>query len=106
MDGFPLASRSITPPRAPALPLAAAPVPAGMPQARSQNPPVGPDRRIAETFVLAMRSEVTFAPYGAPYAAQLVRPEWLIVSRWGAMAEYLSLSRTGVVAERDGAAPD
>jgi hypothetical protein len=110
MHGLPLASRSITPPRAQVLPLGAASVsvaiPQGLPQNRPPNPALGLDSRIAEAFVLAMRAEVTLAPYGAPYVPQLVRPEWLIVSRWGAMSEYLSLSRTGVPAERDGVAPD
>ncbi len=64
------------------------------------------DRQVAEAFVFAMRAEVAEAPYSAPFATEAVRPEWLIVSRWGMAAEYLSLSRTGVAAPEDTQAPD
>jgi hypothetical protein len=60
------------------------------------------ERRVAEAFVLAMRAELSDAPYGAPFAAQPTQPEWVIVSRWGLSAEYLSLSRTGRPAPWDG----
>lgn len=64
------------------------------------------DRTVAEAFVLAMRAELAAAPYGAPYATDPPRSEWLIVSRWGAAAEYLTLSRTGIAAWDDGQAPE
>ncbi len=63
------------------------------------------ERRVAEAFVVAMRADMSDAPYGAPFAAQPTQPEWLIVSRWGLSAEYLSVSRTGQAAPGDGAAP-
>ncbi len=63
------------------------------------------ERKVAEAFVVAMRAELGDAPYGAPFDVQPARPEWLIVSRWGLSAEYLSLSRTGITAPTDGLAP-
>ncbi len=63
------------------------------------------ERRVAEAFVVAMRADMADAPYGAPFEARPPRPEWIIVSRWGLSAEYLSLSRTGQPAPGDGAAP-
>ncbi len=63
------------------------------------------ERRVAEAFVVAMRADLSDAPYGAPFEARPPRPEWVIVSRWGLSAEYLSLSRTGQPAPDDLAAP-
>jgi hypothetical protein len=63
------------------------------------------ERRVAEAFVVAMRAEMSDAPYGAPFEAAAPRAEWVIVSRWGLSAEYLSLSRTGQPASLEGAAP-
>lgn len=64
------------------------------------------DRSVAEAFVLAMRGELAEAPYSAPYAAHPPRAEWLIVSRWGMSAEYLTVSRTGVAASGEAQAPE
>ncbi len=64
------------------------------------------NRLVAEAFVLAMRADFAEAPYDAPYAARPAGSEWLIVSRWGPSAEYLSVSRTGVAAAGEGPAPD
>lgn len=63
------------------------------------------ERRVAEAFVVAMRADLSDAPYAAPFEARPCQAEWIIVSRWGLSAEYLSLSRTGVAAPCDMAAP-
>lgn len=52
--------------------------------------PVGP----TTGFVVAMRAK--FVPTMGP-----VRREWIIVSRWGANGDHLSISRTFVQADRD-----
>jgi hypothetical protein len=64
------------------------------------------DRTVAEAFVLAMRAELADAPYGAPYATEPAQREWLIISRWGQSAEYLTLSRTGIAADDSVQAPE
>lgn len=44
-------------------------------------------------FVIAMRANITNVPFDRPFLCDdLTDPDWLIVSRWGGNAEYLTIS--------------
>lgn len=49
---------------------------------------------IAESFVIAMFAEIAFGAYEEPFRIKNRANDWLIVSRWGLDAEYLTISRT------------
>jgi hypothetical protein len=56
-------------------------------------------------FVVAMRAQVWPAPYDRPFLrASQSHSEWLIVARWGARGEYLTVGEAGP-AEAAEAAP-
>ena len=57
-------------------------------------------------FVVAMEATIELARYDQPMRRVGGRAEWIIVSRWGAEGEFLSISRTGVAANGSGDAPD
>ena len=49
-------------------------------------------------FVVAMRGIVTICEYDRPTAGLRTTPQWLIVSRWGADGEFLTVSSAGPIA--------
>lgn len=57
-------------------------------------------------FVVAMEAAIELARYDQPMRRVGSRAEWIIVSRWGAEGEFLSISHTGAMAEAGGNAPD
>ncbi|HEY1930900.1 MAG TPA: hypothetical protein VGG99_02720 [Acetobacteraceae bacterium] len=57
-------------------------------------------------FVVAMEAAIELARYDVPMRRVGSRGEWIIVSRWGADGEFLSISQTGIAAEGAGDAPD
>lgn len=47
-------------------------------------------------FVVAMRARVSHLPFDRPFLPDgQPAPDWLIVSRWGGHAEYLTISNAG-----------
>jgi hypothetical protein len=48
-------------------------------------------------FVVAMRGVVTICQYDRPTAGLRTTPQWLIVSRWGADGEFLTVSSAGTI---------
>lgn len=47
-------------------------------------------------FVVAMRAHVAMIPFDRPFLRDdATDPDWLIVSRWGGNAEYLTISTAG-----------
>lgn len=45
-------------------------------------------------FVVAMHARIVPSPFGQPFLRDAPpQPDWLIVSRWGGHAEYLTISR-------------
>jgi hypothetical protein len=57
-------------------------------------------------FIAAMAAELTYGAYDSPVQLDRRGTEWVIVSVWGHEREYLTLSRTGVLAEVDDAHPN
>jgi hypothetical protein len=62
-------------------------------------------QRIPEGFVVAMRASVALACEGPPFRPDRRLTDWLIVSRWGVGAEYLTIAFSGVPAGDAEAAP-
>ena len=46
-------------------------------------------------FVMAMRGSLRTGPYDAPHRQGPARAEWLILCRWGAEGEFLTIARAG-----------
>ncbi len=46
-------------------------------------------------FVMAMRGSLCTGPYDAPHRQGTAWPEWLILCRWGAEGEFLTIARAG-----------
>jgi len=46
-------------------------------------------------FLVAMRGSLCTGPYDAPHRQGPARAEWLILCRWGAEGEFLTIARAG-----------
>lgn len=46
-------------------------------------------------FVMAMRGSLRTGPYDAPHRQGAASSEWLILCRWGAEGEFLTIARAG-----------
>lgn len=62
-------------------------------------------QRIPEGFVVAMRASIALACEGPPFRPDKRLTDWLIVSRWGVGAEYLTIAFSGVPTGDAEAAP-
>ena len=56
-------------------------------------------------FVVAMAAEIGIGTYERPYHLHRSRKEWLIVARWGAQGEYLTIGLTHSTPDATSAAP-
>jgi hypothetical protein len=54
-----------------------------------------PQGLVPQGFLMAMRARLAEAPYDAPYLQGPPSAEWLILCRWGAAGEYLTIARAG-----------
>ncbi|MBL6078615.1 hypothetical protein JMJ56_11405 [Belnapia sp. T18] len=54
-----------------------------------------PQAMVPQGFVMAMRASLAEASYDAPHRQGLPLAEWLILCRWGAEGEYLTIAQAG-----------
>lgn len=57
--------------------------------------PFAPRLMVPQGFVMAMRASLGRAPYDAPHRAGLRHAGWLILCRWGAEGEFLTIAEAG-----------
>lgn len=56
-------------------------------------------------FIAAMAADIAFGRYEKPTEIEDTRSEWIIVHRWGATSEFLSLSLTRTIVTDPSSAP-
>ena len=56
---------------------------------------VAPRMMVPEGFVMALRGRFSTGPYGAPHRLGPAQAEWLILCRWGAEGEFLTIAQAG-----------